>query len=166
MLIALTGVPGTGKSTVAKFIRKKGYKVIALNRVIVRRKLVKGFDKKRKSWVVDSKKVENHLRKLRNKYENKILILDSHISHLLNVDFAIVLRCSPEELEKRLKAKRWTKRKIRENVEAEMIDLIAIEAEERLGRKRVVEIDTTGKPPEKIAEEIEKIVQKWKGVQK
>ena len=162
MLLALTGTPGTGKSTVARILRKKGYRVIALNRVIRRRKLVSGFDRKRKSWIVDLKKVERYLRNFENKKKSEIVILDSHISHLLSVDFAIVLRCSPAELEKRLKAKRWAKEKIRENVEAEMIDLIAAEAEEKLGKKRVVEINTTGKPPEKIAEEVEKLVKKWR----
>ncbi len=161
MLLALTGTPGTGKSTVARILRKRGYRVIALNRVIRKRKLVSGFDRKRGSWIADFKKIERYLQNLR-KGKGKIVILDSHLSHLLSVDFAIVLRCSPAELEKRLEAKHWPREKIRENVEAEMIDLIAVEAEEKLGGKRVAEIDTTGKPPEKIAEEIEKIVKKWK----
>ncbi len=156
MLIALTGTPGTGKSSVARILRKKGYRVIALNRVIAKRKLVSGFDRRRKTWIVDLKGVEEYLQNLRK--GKGIVILDSHISHLLSVDFAIVLRCFPEELEKRLKKKRWSREKIRENVEAEMIDLIAVEAEERLGRKKVFEIDTTGKTPEEVAKEVEKIV--------
>ncbi len=156
MLIALTGTPGTGKSTVAKILRKKGYRVISLNRVIISRKFVRGFDKKRKSWIVDFKKVQNYLEDMEKKYS--LLILDSHISHLLDIDFAIVLRCSPEELERRLKRKRWNREKIRENVEAEMIDLIAIEAEEKLGKGKVYEIDTTKRSPEKVCEEIERIL--------
>lgn len=93
--------------------------------------------------------------------KHTLLILDSHISHLLNVDFAIVLRCSPEELEKRLKKKRWSKEKIRENIEAEMIDLIAVEAEEKLGKERVYEIDTTKKSPEEAVKKMEKVLEKF-----
>ena len=159
MIIALTGTPGTGKSTVAKLLRKKGYKVISLNRVIVSRKLVTGFDEKRKSWIADFEKIEKYLDRMRKKHT--LLILDSHISHLLNVDFAIVLRCSPEELEKRLKKKRWSKEKIRENIEAEMIDLIAVEAEEKLGKERVYEIDTTKKSPEEAVKKMEKVLEKF-----
>lgn len=159
MIIALTGTPGVGKSTVARILRKKGYKVLALNRVIIKRKLVKSFDKKRKSWVVDLEKIEKYLEKVENK--NKIIILDSHISHLLNVDFTIVLRCSPHELEKRLRKKRWKKEKIQENVEAEIIDLISLEAEQKLGKNKIIEIDTTGKSPEEVSREIEKILKKF-----
>lgn len=163
MLIALTGTPGVGKSTVARILRKKGYKVVALNRVIVKRKLVKGFDEKRKSWIVNLKKVERYLKELANKNKNKIIVIDSHISHLLNVDFAIVLRCSPKELEKRLKKKRWPEQKIRENVEAEMIDIIAVETEERLGKENMIEIDTTRKKPEEVAKKVEIILKNiWK----
>jgi len=158
MLVALTGTPGTGKSSVAKILRKKGYKVIALNRVILKRKLIKGFDKKRKSWIVDIKKAERYLKEVEKKNKNKIIVIDSHISHLLNVDFAIILRCSPEELEKRLKKKRWPKQKIIENVEAEIIDVIPVEAEENLGKENIVEIDTTRKKPEEIAKQVEIIL--------
>ncbi len=160
MLIALTGTPGTGKSTVARLLRKKGYKVISLNRIIVRKKMVKGYDEKRKSWIVDMKKLEKYVEILKKKYPEKTIILDSHISHLLPVDFAIVLRCSPDELEKRLKKRHWRKEKIRENVEAEMVEVIAVEAEEMLGKERAVEIDTTSKTPEEVCKEIIEVLSK------
>ncbi len=160
MLIALTGTPGTGKSSVARFLRKKGYRVISLNRIIVREKMVKSCDEKRKSWIVDMKRLEKYVENLKKKYPEKTIILDSHISHLLPVDFVIVLHCSPDELEKRLKKKRWRKEKIRENVEAEMIEVIAVEAEEMLGKERVVEIDTTSKTPEEVCKEIIEVLGK------
>ncbi len=159
MIIALTGTPGTGKTTVAKILRKRGFKVIDLNRIILREKLYSGYDERRKCYIVDMKKLERYISKYTR--EN-IVFLDSHVSHLLNVDLVIVLRCSPKELEKRLRKKKWRSEKIRENIEAEIVEIITIEAEEKYGRERVIEIDTTGKSPEKVVEEIIKIINKVK----
>ncbi len=159
MLIALTGTPGTGKTTVAKLLKKMGYRVVHLNIVVKKEKLYKGFDEKRKSYIVDLKKVGKYIKKLKNE---SVVILDSHISHLLDVDYVIVLRCDPSVLEKRLKKRRWKKEKIRENVEAELVEVIPFEVEERFG-DRFVEIDTTRKKPETVAKEIKKIL---KGLEK
>jgi adenylate kinase len=158
LIIALTGTPGTGKSSVAKLLRKK-FRVIDLNRLIVRKKFFKAYDKKRKCWVADLKKVEKYLKERLKESED--VIIESHLAHLLSprlIDIVIVLRCKPEELEKRLKRKKWNSEKIRENVEAEMIDLIAIEAEKL--HEKVFEIDTTSSSLKKIAKEIEKIIKR------
>ena len=69
-------------------------------------------------------------------------IIDSHLSHLLPpkiIDKVIVLRCDPTELERRLRKKGWSRKKIQENVEAEMIGLIAWEARKH---RKVLEIDS------------------------
>ncbi len=158
MFVALTGTPGTGKTTVGKCLKKKGFEVVFLNSIVKRNKLYKGFDKKRGSYIVDLKKVERYLKK---KYGNteKIVILDSHISHLLDsiVDFVIVLRCEPEELEKRLKKRKWKKEKIRENVEAEMVDVIVVEVEDLYG-KNFVEINTSKKDLDEVCKKVERVL--------
>ena len=68
----------------------------------------------------------------------------------------IVLRCDPEELEKRLKNKKWKKIKVQENVEAEMVGVISYEAKKL--HKKVWEIDTTNKSVDQIVEEIVKLL--------
>lgn len=152
-MIALTGTPGTGKTNVAKILKDK-FTVIDLNKIIKKEKLYSGYDRKRKTYIADLKKIEKFLRKI-NK-EN--LIIDSHLSHLLPknlIDIVIVLRCEPEELKKRLKRKRWNKNKTQENYEAELIGLISFEAKKH---KKVLEIDTTNKKPEKVAKIIERLL--------
>ncbi|MCJ7463576.1 MAG: AAA family ATPase, partial [Thermoplasmata archaeon] len=79
-----------------------------------------------------------------------------HFSHLLKPDVAIVLRCSPSVLEKRLKRKGWDEKKIRENVEAEAVDVVLVEALENVAE--VCEIDTTHKKPGEVAKAIEDII--------
>ena len=136
MIIALTGTPGCGKTTISKKLSKK-YEIIDLNKMIKSKKLYDSYDRKRKTYVVDVKKIDKYVKGLKGD-----VIIDSHLSHLLNhIDLVIVLRCKPSILEKRLKNKKWNKEKIRENIEAEMIGLISWEARQRY--KKVFDVDTS-----------------------
>lgn len=158
-VIALTGTPGTGKSSAAKILKKKEFAVIELNSEIKRHRLYSGYDRKRKTHVADFGKIEKFLKKeLKQKeYESKTIIIDSHLSHLLPsriVDAVVVLRCEPAVLEKRLKKKDWNAEKIRENAEAEIIGLIEYEARKR--HRKVFVIDATKVSPEQAAGKIRK----------
>ncbi len=150
-IIALTGTPGVGKTSVARLLKKKGFLVISLNREIIKNKLYSGYDRKRKCYISDMKKVRSFVKKTITENPEKNIVIDSHLSHFLPVDTSIVLRCKTDELEKRMKKKRWNRRKIEENLEAEFLDLISQEA------KNKIEIDTTNLTPEEVAE---KIIQK------
>lgn len=144
MRIAITGTPGTGKSVLSKKLAKKlDYELIELNEIIKKNKIYESYDRKRKTFVVDTNKLKNYFKKIKGN-----VIIDSHLSHLFDsMSLVIVLRCKPDILEKRLKKKKWNKSKIRENVEAEMISLISWEARQRY--KNVFDVDTTkGKPLE------------------
>jgi len=68
--------------------------------------------------------------------------IEGHLSHRVDLDYCIVLRTRPEVLEKRLKKRGYSEEKIRENVEAEAMDVILSEAYQRT---KVYEIDTTEK---------------------
>ncbi|MFZ3077164.1 MAG: adenylate kinase family protein [Candidatus Aenigmatarchaeota archaeon] len=158
-VIALTGTPGTGKSRAAKILKKKGFAVIELNPEIKKRKLYSGYDRKRKTYVADFGKIEKFLKAelKQEKYLNKPVILDSHLSHLLSsriVGAVVVLRCEPTVLEKRLKRKGWNAEKIRENIEAEIIGLIEYESRRKHGK--VFAVDTTKLKAEQVADKIKK----------
>jgi len=137
MIIALTGTPGCGKTTISKKLSKK-YEIVDLNKMIKDKKLYDSYDRKRKTYIVDVKKIDKYIKNLKGN-----VIIDSHLSHLLNhIDLVIVLRCKPNILESRLKKKKWNDcNKIRENVEAEMISLISWEARQRY--KKVFDVDTS-----------------------
>lgn len=150
MSIALTGTPGTGKSSCAKLLAERGHSVASLNDVIKRKKL--GKKDRDGCHVVDPKKLGG-LRLDAN-------IIEGHLSHFLPVDIVIVLRCDPRVLEKRLKRKKYKIKKVRENMEAEALDAIVIEALQE--GKQPYEIDTTNMIPKEVADAVERII-KGKG---
>ncbi|MHA1297820.1 MAG: adenylate kinase family protein [Candidatus Helarchaeota archaeon] len=64
---------------------------------------------------------------------------------------AIILRCEPFELEKRLKARRYPLEKVKENVLSEILSQCTNCMLEVLDKKNVFEIDTTSRTVEKVA---------------
>ncbi|MEW5761174.1 MAG: AAA family ATPase [Candidatus Thermoplasmatota archaeon] len=152
MLISITGTPGTGKTTVSKILKKDGYNVIDLNSIS--KEFIIGYDKKRKTSIVDIKKLD---RKIRNYKKNNKKFLIGHLSHLLSVDYVFILRCNPLVLKLRLKKKKYNNQKIKENICAEAIDYILLEAY-RKHRNRIWEIDTTNKKPKDVAREIVEVL--------
>ncbi|MBR9682801.1 MAG: AAA family ATPase [Candidatus Aenigmarchaeota archaeon] len=150
MKISITGTPGCGKSTISKLLSKRtGLKHVNVNRIIKSKKLYSGYDKKRKAYIANLRKVKAYTRKLDD------VILDSHLSHDLNPDIVFVLRCRPYELGQRMKKRRWRKAKVEENIEAEIIGSISWETRKH---KKVFEIDTTSKTPLQIAKRLESII--------
>jgi adenylate kinase len=157
MIIALSGTPGVGKTSVSALLEKHGYIVVRLNEIALEHKFIKGFDKKRNSKVLDLEKINEFIEKTYTK-ENLIFV-EGHAAHLLTiVDKVIILRCHPHILQKRLEQKGWKKEKIRENVEAESIDVILCEAVEFFNKEDIFEIDTTKKTIDTVESSIVEII--------
>jgi len=140
MIVALTGTPGVGKSTAARILRERGYDVESVSELAEKFDCITGEVKGSK--IVD-------VNTLADKIEREGLrIIEGHLSHHLNPDIAIVLRCNPKILKKRLSRKGWAEEKILENLEAEITDVILLEA---MDIKKVCEIDTTKMRAEEVA---------------
>ena len=132
MSICVTGTPGVGKTFLAKKLAKKlRLKYIDVNKVVKDYKLSIGYDKKRKSMIVDAEKLSKLLVKIIKK--NKKVIIDGHLSHYLPrtyVDLCIVVKCDLKTLKTRLKKRGYSKEKIRENLDAEIFEICLQEAKE------------------------------------
>jgi adenylate kinase len=155
MRIALSGTPGTGKSAVGRELRRLGLEVIDINGLARRHGFLGRRDRKRQTREV-------HLGALGRFLDRELsgvgpVFLESHVAHLLKADFAVVLRCSPPVLRRRLSARGYPAEKVRENSLAEALDAITAEAVARLGRGRVVELDTTRRTAGPVAAEIARL---------
>ncbi len=148
-MIIITGTPGTGKTKVAKALKKFKFEIVDFKKEVEKCNAVVGFDKRRKSKIIDEEKLTDCFKKFSENY----FVVESHLAHFIDpkyVETAVVLKCNPKELRKRLKRRGWSKEKIEENVEAEIMDIILEEAKE-MGHNVLV-IDTTNKKAEEVAE--------------
>lgn len=98
MRVALTGTPGTGKTTVAELV-DADLEVVHLNDVVRKEGLHDRRDPERGSLVADLEALEARLA------SRDDLLVESHLAHHLPADRAIVLRCNPRELRERLLAR-------------------------------------------------------------
>jgi len=145
-IIVVTGTPGTGKTTFSQIISSKlGIQLISINDIIFTTKsFILEYDSERDSYVVDIDKLGRYIIE---HYSDEKYVVEGHISHLVVdksiLEICIVLRCSPYELYRRLEKRNFSKEKIIENVQAEILDIIYLEAIERYGDDNVIQIDTT-----------------------
>jgi adenylate kinase len=155
MLIGITGTPGTGKTSVTRLLEEdRLYQVIHLNELIREEHLYSEVDTHRDCVVADMDLVYRRVLELQDR-SNSLTIVDSHLSHHI-ADIAIVLRTSPERLKERLEKRKYSVDKVRENVEAEALDIILAEAVDWC--EKVFELDTTGKAVEGTLKDIQRII--------
>jgi len=142
----IIGTPGVGKSRLANALgRKLKLDVIDLGVVVKAKKLYQKYDSTAQSFVIDNRKVKDYLD---TQLMDKDAVIATHYLDRLipaaRVRLAIVLRLDPRILARRLRARDWTWMKTWENIESELVDVCLEEAVRVLGKKKVVQIDTTG----------------------
>ena len=152
MIVALTGTPGTGKLSVGHVLVARGYAVVDLNALGRECGAIVGRDAADGTGEVDLEILRSALHG-----PAKMVFLRGHYAHLLDVNLAIVLRCRPSVLRARLEARGWPPAKVRENIEAEALDVITQEAVARI--PWVSEVDTTALYPQEAAAQVLAILQ-------
>ncbi len=154
VLFALTGTPGTGKTSISAELRSRGHDVIDGKEFIKEQGLLGEYDAERDTYEVDLDLLNDALQPFRD--EDGPVILDSHLSHFMDSRGIIVLRCSPKVLAIRLRARGYSEEKVRENVQAEILDEILCEAME--SDIPVGEVDCTSASIGECADLVERII--------
>jgi adenylate kinase len=140
--VALTGTPGVGKTTLAALAARDGWQVVDVKAWAKAEGCVVGYDEADQAAVIDVRRLARRMP------AGQRLLFEGHLSHLLPVDLAWVVRCDPDVLRPRLVARGYPPAKVAENLEAEALDLILQEALD--GVPRVVQRDGTRRSPEAL----------------
>ena len=133
-MIGITGTPGTGKTSLAQALRALGHSVLDLKTTVG--PFVEYHDAKCDSDIVD-------VDKWADSFEPVDGFVEGAFAHYLACDKIIILRCRPDVLEARLAPRGYAAAKIRENCEAEALDIILCEAADAFEPQQIYEIDTT-----------------------
>jgi adenylate kinase len=151
-LLVVTGVPGTGKTTVSTLLAAElGAENIELTRLVKEGGFSQGWDQTRATTIADMKALRHAIT---NIVENttSTVIIDGHYSPEVasreKTTLVVVLRRAPWALKEELKARGYSTRKIRENVEAELLGTCLSDALAAQDPAKVCEIDTTSETPE------------------
>lgn len=155
MEIALTGTPGTGKTSVARELEKQEFEVIDLTSYVKEH----GLGTPGKEFEVD---IPAMVESLEEREFEEDTVIEGHLAHHYLADLCIVLRCRPDELRKRLEQRDYSHEKIEENVDSEALDLVLQQAVNE--QETVIEIDTTDRDAEGVAEEMIKRIEKGEEV--
>ena len=146
MMCGITGTPGTGKSSAADELARRGYRVVRLMDTV--RPYALGRDEGRDTLVIDEERWAREFAPVEG-------FVEGHLAHLLPCDRVVVLRCRPDRLLARLRSRGYGEEKCRENAEAEALDVSLIETLEVREPGQVLEIDSTDRLPAGVADLIE-----------
>jgi adenylate kinase len=157
--VVITGNPGVGKHTCAKFVSEKlgKAKLIDINRVILsNNEVALSSNAVNGIGEIDVKKTEKLILEEINKAKDVVIVghLAPYVIRATGIDLVAVLRRSPYQLAKIFRQRKYTPMKMKENIAAEVLGITLYDSVETFGKERVAELDTTGKTPEDIAKDI------------
>jgi len=145
-IIVITGTPGTGKTTHAQLLAEHSpvpLQHINVSELVKDKVLYDRFDEEWQSYVVDEDKVVDDLEPLVEAGGG--LILDWHTCDAFPerwVDLVVVLQCNHTQLWDRLEARGYPLKKVQENNEAEIMNVVLEEAREAYAEEIIVPLQS------------------------
>ncbi len=145
--IAITGTPSSGKTTLTEFALANSnagwlLSVISDKELAEKNGMLGEIDSNDGARPIDIEKLATTLSEQWKQYPDNDMLIDGHLSHLLPVDAIIIIRCNPEMLQIRMQERGWSKSKIDENAEWELLGA-AWNDEHEWGDTPVLELDST-----------------------
>lgn len=147
-IILITGTPGVGKTATCRFVKKMSkIPFIDLNQLVLNKNLTLGYDEKRNCFIADFDTISKDVLEEMKLLKNNTVILDGHyavqVANTEMIKIAFVLRCDPNVLEDRLRKRGYSKRKIAENIMAEILGVCLNDVLNYFDPKKVYQIDAT-----------------------
>jgi len=157
--IIITGTPGTGKTKIAMQLAKRtGFELVDIKEFVNNNHIFK-IEKGQK--VVDigtlGKNLLSHIKLFKD------YIVEGHLACEFRIpaDFVFVLRTNPKKLKARLAKRKYNKKKLEENMMAEMLDYCVQRVESVYG-KGPLELDTSQRTVTNCVDEILKAIKERK----
>ncbi len=129
MKIAVSGVPGTGKTKLCSYLKDEGFQTVNLNMLAENLGCLMGEE------------VDIDCLNVKFKPESEV-VMDGHYSHLMDPFCVIITECSGETLRKRLEERGYGENKIRENMDVLLFDSIYDESLEYVPSNRILKVST------------------------
>ncbi|KAJ3936358.1 MAG: AAA domain-containing protein [Lentinula lateritia] len=142
-VIIITGTPGTGKSTHAQLLANESpvpLRHINVGDLVKEKGLYEDYDEEWQSYTVDEDKLLDELEPI---VTEGGVILDWHTCEIFPErwpDLVVVLRCDNSQLWDRLEKRSYPLKKIQENNEAEIMQVVLEEARASYPAEIVVEL--------------------------
>ena len=143
--IAITGTPGTGKTALCQELEGV-FTVLSLQDLAEKHACIGPQDTADGAAPVD-------IHQLSERWEYQgdgITFIDGHLSHFLEVDALVLLRCNPVELKQRLQSRDYLPAKVTANVEWELLSGTWAELLEFEISLPLLELDTTSASPQEL----------------
>lgn len=154
MSLVVTGNPGVGKHAISKNLSNTlQYDLIDINTEAIKSGL---FKKTKNALDVDVTKLKKILRP---KVKKRTLVVGHLAPYVLTksqISNAIILRRSPYDLIPVYKKRRYSKRKMQQNLQAEILGIVAYDTLFKFGRKKCIQIDCTSKSIHQVVSKIKK----------
>ena len=128
-IICISGIPGTGKTTVCRKMNDLGHPCVEGNELATRYGCISGDQ-------VDIDCLSDHL--LMDRFHG---IIAAHYAHLLPCDVVIILEADESKLRERMKARGYPDEKIEENLDAQRSDVIYSESLDLIPSTRIFRIN-------------------------
>ena len=151
--LVITGNPGVGKHTAAIELRKiLDFAVIDINDLAVKNQAFLRMP----SLEIDSKKVATIIESKLGESQRTLIVghLAPYVLKKEWIDLTIVLRKSPYAILSTLENRKYSTKKIRENVASEILGITFYDSVQCFGKEKIAELDTTQSTPAEICENI------------
>ena len=138
-MIGITGVPGTGKTTLCRMLNQGGFRCHSLAELGMSMGCITGD--------------EASIQCLRDKLDPGLYpVIEGHYSHLMKCTHVIILERDPEELRTLYNSRAYSSEKGEQNIEVQESGSIYSEALDLLPSVRIFRVKNEGSRKEKLLE--------------